>query len=51
MVNRVIFGAENLLPAVLLTRGISFYAGLVVGGIVTLTSHLSLLRRGAVREN
>lgn len=51
MVNRVIFGAENLVPAVLLTRGISFYAGLVISGIVTFTSHLSLVHKGAIREN
>ncbi|MPM74790.1 hypothetical protein SDC9_121779 [bioreactor metagenome] len=51
MVNRAIFGAENLVPAVLLTRGISFYAGLVMSGIVTFTAHLSLVRKGAIRDN
>ncbi len=50
MVNQAIFGAQNLVPAVLLTRGISFYASLVVSGIVSLFAHLSLIHKKAAPE-
>jgi uncharacterized protein (TIRG00374 family) len=50
MVNQAIFGAEHLVPAVLLTRGISFYAALVISGIVTFSAHLSLLHKETAPE-
>ncbi|HWP79491.1 MAG TPA: lysylphosphatidylglycerol synthase transmembrane domain-containing protein [Candidatus Acidoferrum sp.] len=50
MVNQAIFGAEYLAPALLLTRGISFYVWIVVSGVVSLYAHLSLTRKGAMPE-
>ena len=44
-VNRIIFGAEKLMPAMLLTRGISFYSFLVISGIVSVLAHISMTRR------
>ena len=44
-VNRKIFGSQNLLPAALLTRGISFYAFLLISGVVSILAHLSLAYR------
>lgn len=40
-----IFGSELVKPALLLSRGMSFYAVLIVGGIVTLVTHIVMLRR------
>ncbi len=45
VVNRIIFGAANLVPAALLTRGISFYSFLIISGAVALLAHISLNRR------
>ena len=41
----VIFGAELVLPAMLLNRGISFYLLLIVSGIVTMVMHFKILRK------
>jgi hypothetical protein len=35
-----LFGEELVKPALLLSRGLTFYAVLVVGGIVTLATHI-----------
>lgn len=42
---RLFFGAELVTPAVLVSRGISFYSFLVISGIVTLVIHLCIRRR------
>lgn len=41
----VIFGAELVLPAMLLNRGISFYLLLIVSGVVTMATHFKILRK------
>ena len=41
-----IFGAQFRYPAVILTRGISYYLPLLVSGMVTLGTRVSQLRRG-----
>lgn len=44
MVFEGIFGAELVKPALLLSRGLSFYAVLIVGGIVTFAAHIKVMR-------
>ena len=44
-INRVIFGADKVVPAMLLSRGISFYAFLIISGCVTIGIHLFIKRR------
>ena len=44
-----IFGAQYLYPAVILTRGISYYLPLLVSGLVTLGTRMAQLRDGRVR--
>lgn len=44
-VNKRIFGSKHLVPATLLTRGISYYAFLIVSGIVSMFAHIALTRR------
>ncbi len=44
-INGVIFGPLTLFPAMLLSRGISFYAFLVISGLVSLQAHFSSLLR------
>jgi len=44
-VNGVIFGSDRVIPATLLTRGISFYAFLLISGTVSIFAHISLTRR------
>ncbi|HML47536.1 MAG TPA: UPF0104 family protein, partial [Clostridia bacterium] len=44
-VNKRIFGSKHLVPATLLTRGISFYAFLIISGIVSMFAHIALTRR------
>lgn len=39
-VNSRIFGAEKLMPALLLSRGISFYAFMIISGLITLLGHV-----------
>lgn len=39
-----IFGKGLVKPALLLSRGMSFYAVLIVGGLVTLASHIVMLK-------
>lgn len=39
-----IFGETLVKPALLISRGLSFYAVLIVGGIVTLIAHFKVLR-------
>lgn len=46
----VFFGAGLVTPAVLVSRGISFYAFLIISGIATLCVHLTSRRQGAVEE-
>lgn len=41
----VIFGADLVLPAMLVNRGISFYLFLILSAIVTMFMHFRLLRR------
>ena len=41
-----IFGEQFRYPAVILTRGISYYLPLLVSGMVTLGTRVSQLRRG-----
>lgn len=41
-VNSLIFGAGMLLPAMLVSRGISYYFFLVISGVVTLVAHLRI---------
>ena len=43
-VNKTVFGAEKLLSATLLTRGISFYAFLIISGAVSIYAHILLAR-------
>lgn len=43
----VFFGAHLVTPAVLLSRGVSFYAFLLISGLATLTVHLLSKRRNA----
>ena len=45
LINRAIFGANFLFSAMLLSRGINFYAFLMISGIVAMVAHLSLSRR------
>ena len=45
-----VFGAELVKPALLLSRGLSFYLLLIVGGLITLIIHISVLRREKKRE-
>ncbi len=45
-VNRLLFGADKLLPAMLLSRGISYYAFLLLSGGVTLEAQLAAGKRG-----
>lgn len=40
-----IFGTELVKPGMLLSRGLSFYVVLIVGGIVTAAAHIIMLRR------
>ncbi|MDO4945727.1 MAG: lysylphosphatidylglycerol synthase transmembrane domain-containing protein [Ruminococcus sp.] len=40
-----IFGKELMRPALLLSRGMSFYAVLIAGGLVTFASHIIIMRR------
>ena len=49
-VNRTVFGADKLLSATLLTRGISFYAFLIISGAVSIYAHF-LLSRGAPKAS
>ena len=44
-----IFGAQYLYPAVILTRGISYYLPLLVSGLVTLGTRVTQLRDGRAR--
>jgi len=44
-VNKLIFGSDKLMSAMLLSRGISFYAFLIISGCVTLGAHLHGGRR------
>lgn len=44
-----IFGARHLYPAVVLTRGISYYLPLLVSGLVTLAARAAQLRRAGAR--
>lgn len=39
-----IFGKELVKPALLISRGLSFYSVLIVGGLVTLAAHLLIMR-------
>jgi len=39
-----IFGAALVKPALLLSRGLTFYAVLIAGGIVTLIAHIKVMR-------
>lgn len=39
-----IFGKELVKPALLISRGLSFYAVLIVGGLVTLIAHILVLK-------
>jgi hypothetical protein len=39
-----IFGEGYVKPALLLSRGLTFYAVLIVGGIVTFIAHLKVMR-------
>ena len=41
----VIFGADLVLPAMLVNRGISFYLFLILSAIITMFAHFRLLRR------
>lgn len=43
-VNSLIFGKDLLMSAVLLTRGISYYAYLIISGCVSIFAHLHLAR-------
>lgn len=47
---RLFFGAGLVTPAVLVSRGISFYSFLVITGVVTMALHLSYQRRSARQE-
>lgn len=49
-VNKIIFGADKLLPAMLLSRGISFYAMLIISGVVTLGAQLYAGRHPAHKD-
>ncbi len=40
-----IFGKELVSPALLLSRGMSFYAVLIAGGLVTFAAHIIILKR------
>ena len=40
-----IFGKELVKPALLISRGLSFYLLLIVGGIVTLAAHIIVMRK------
>jgi uncharacterized membrane protein YbhN (UPF0104 family) len=42
-INRIIFGHGKLFPALLLSRGISFYVFLIISGIVSLAAHISTI--------
>ena len=44
-VNSMIFGKATLMSAILLTRGISYYAYLIISGSVSIFAHLSLSKR------
>lgn len=44
-VNALIFGSGLLMPATLLTRGISYYAFLLISGAVAVFAHLKLTLR------
>ncbi|HPE15859.1 MAG TPA: lysylphosphatidylglycerol synthase transmembrane domain-containing protein [Oscillospiraceae bacterium] len=44
-----VFGPALVLPAMLLSRGFSFYLLLLISALVTLVSHMGAPRRGAVR--
>ena len=44
-VNALIFGSGLLMPATLLTRGISYYAFLIISGLVAVFAHLRLSLR------
>ncbi|MDX9872167.1 MAG: lysylphosphatidylglycerol synthase transmembrane domain-containing protein [Clostridia bacterium] len=46
-VNRALFGVDMLLPAMLLSRGISYYAFLLLSGGVTLGAQLFCVKRSA----
>ena len=46
----IFFGAGLVTPAVLVSRGISFYSFLVITGVVTMALHLSYQRRSARQE-
>lgn len=40
-----VFGEELVKPALLMSRGLSFYLVLVIGGLTTLALHISILRK------
>lgn len=44
-VNGIIFGSDRVMSATLLSRGISFYASLLISGAVSIFAHISLTRR------
>ena len=41
---RLFFGAELVLPAMLMSRGISFYAFLLISGGVSMAVHIQFLK-------
>jgi hypothetical protein len=49
-INRVIFGADKVVPAMLLSRGISFYAFLIISGCVTIGIHLFSKRHSVLAD-
>lgn len=50
MAFRLFFGAGLVTPAVLVSRGISFYSFMVLSGVITLAVHLWSRRRATVRR-
>jgi uncharacterized membrane protein YbhN (UPF0104 family) len=44
-VNGLIFGADRLMSATLLTRGISYYAYLIISGVVAITVYFRQMLR------
>lgn len=49
-INKIIFGPLMLFPALLLSRGISFYAFLLISGAISLQAHVSGLIRKSRSE-
>jgi glycosyltransferase 2 family protein len=49
-INKIIFGADKLLPAMILSRGISYYAMLIISGGVTLGAHIFAGRHPAHKD-